>query len=710
MNSNLGIAAPPLPSEGGMIPWSEFLALCEKLKQMGKVPILLGARTTPWAFTPLFDYVNFRLNGPEFRNRLLAGNETWLDPRVGDVFKALGSLFDKGYVNSNWLEIDAWSTIGMMLNGEQYGMTFFIPGVYSSDMLRDNLVSWFPFPKMKDGVLVGEMCPTDGVVMAARAATKSNFNATIKMVSTIGSAYFQNRYVQDSFWIPSHADALATKIKNPMFNHSRFLDAFLMIRNADSLGMAFDIDTLPEFANPAMDLLLEWSKNRQTIQQTMQSLERLRLEVYVGLVSQPLVTPSSGMFTHPIYVNLTAVTTGSVIYYTTDGSVPTTDSEVYTGPILIALSGRTLLQAFADKKGMLPSKRLQVAFTLDLSSEKQVISLSSGAEIGSQVAAAFGLLIVIIVSVLSMRYQDTPVFRSSTPLFMQMMLVGASLVLSSVFVISQELSPSARSVSTSKALCNLQAWMLGLGFVLCMSCLVLKTWRISKIFGNTSLSVMQIPNQELLRKVGAMMLIEIIINALWTGLDPLRPTLISLDTTSQTWSCRSDFFFQFMGVSVGYKALILIAATYLAIRTREVPSAFNESKQIGFAIYNTAFLASMSLPLSFVVTLLPAHALRMIGILVSSIVSVIIFFGPKLYIAMFCPELNKNQTVAGKTAMTLSAVSTLSHKELTQEQCKEIASLFLDVSTKMQQANADTVTQELDRVVQKIATLSSKSP
>ncbi len=61
------------------------------------------------------------------------------------------------------------------------------------------------------------------------------------------------------------------------------------------------------------------------------------------------------------------------IYYTTDGSVPGTDSAAYTGPI--ALSGTTILRAVAVEEGALPSPVATLSFFLNEGHSLPVLSL-----------------------------------------------------------------------------------------------------------------------------------------------------------------------------------------------------------------------------------------------------------------------------------------------------------------------------------------------
>ena len=55
-------------------------------------------------------------------------------------------------------------------------------------------------------------------------------------------------------------------------------------------------------------------------------------------VSKPEFSPKGGLFMEPQTVSITCATEGATIYYTTDGTEPTTDSDVYTEPLDIDAS------------------------------------------------------------------------------------------------------------------------------------------------------------------------------------------------------------------------------------------------------------------------------------------------------------------------------------------------------------------------------------
>jgi hypothetical protein len=58
----------------------------------------------------------------------------------------------------------------------------------------------------------------------------------------------------------------------------------------------------------------------------------------ISVVATPSISPVTGTYAGTQDVTITDATAGSTIYYTTDGTVPTSSSTVYTGPIPIAVS------------------------------------------------------------------------------------------------------------------------------------------------------------------------------------------------------------------------------------------------------------------------------------------------------------------------------------------------------------------------------------
>lgn len=81
-------------------------------------------------------------------------------------------------------------------------------------------------------------------------------------------------------------------------------------------------------------------------------------------VATPVLTPTSQSFFTSLPVNISDTTPSSTIFYTTDGSTPTTSSPVYTGTITVA-STKTI-QAMATASGLLNSAIGSGTYTLSI--------------------------------------------------------------------------------------------------------------------------------------------------------------------------------------------------------------------------------------------------------------------------------------------------------------------------------------------------------
>lgn len=81
-----------------------------------------------------------------------------------------------------------------------------------------------------------------------------------------------------------------------------------------------------------------------------------------GACEIPVAEPAGGEYEGTVMVELTSGTEGAEIHYTTDGTNPTKDSPVYTGPIPISSS--TILKAIATKENYGNSKVLIQSYTI----------------------------------------------------------------------------------------------------------------------------------------------------------------------------------------------------------------------------------------------------------------------------------------------------------------------------------------------------------
>lgn len=83
---------------------------------------------------------------------------------------------------------------------------------------------------------------------------------------------------------------------------------------------------------------------------------------YTVQVPQPVISPVTGAYSTPQVVTITDSQSGATIYYTVDGSDPTTSSPVYAGQFTV--SANTVVKAFAAASGYENSNVASATFTI----------------------------------------------------------------------------------------------------------------------------------------------------------------------------------------------------------------------------------------------------------------------------------------------------------------------------------------------------------
>ncbi|XP_041796793.1 extracellular calcium-sensing receptor-like [Chelmon rostratus] len=253
-------------------------------------------------------------------------------------------------------------------------------------------------------------------------------------------------------------------------------------------------------------------------------------------------------------------------------------------------------------------------------------------------AAVSGAAVTAAVFVVFLHYRKTPMVRANNSELSFLLLVSLKLcfLCSLVFI-------GRPSVWT----CRFQQAAFGISFVLCVSCLLVKTIVVLAVFRSAR------PGAETLMKWfgpgqqrGSVFLftcIQVIICAVWLSLSPPVPQRdLGFQGSKVTLECAMASVVGFSLV-LGYIGLLACTCLLLAFLARKLPDNFNEAKLITFsmlifcAVWVAFVPAYVSSPGKYVV------AVESFAILASSYGLLLCIFAPKCFIILLRPEKNSKK-------------------------------------------------------------------
>jgi len=238
---------------------------------------------------------------------------------------------------------------------------------------------------------------------------------------------------------------------------------------------------------------------------------------------------------------------------------------------------------------------------------------------------ALFLGMLVVCHVFLALYRTHPVVKRSSPLFGQLVVLGCE-----CFVVALLL----RLPSQTEASCIAEQFLLSVGFSLFVGSLVVKTWRIDRIFNSGRLSKVSLPDTELLKVLAVYSSLDLLIVVLWAGISPPSPELEAHSSEGFTFVqvCSSSQDSPFRIATYLLRALALLAGAAFAVRLRDVSDAFNESKFLAVTVYNVSLLSAVVLGVLLIGSNDPvvSMTLYVAGLTLAVMVSAAIFVGSKM--------------------------------------------------------------------------------
>ncbi|XP_062125166.1 gamma-aminobutyric acid type B receptor subunit 2 isoform X4 [Drosophila sulfurigaster albostrigata] len=211
-------------------------------------------------------------------------------------------------------------------------------------------------------------------------------------------------------------------------------------------------------------------------------------------------------------------------------------------------------------------------------------------------ASVIGVIIATVFLAFNIKYRNQRYIKMSSPHLNNLIIIGCMLTYLSIIFLG--LDTTLSSVAAFPFICTARAWILMAGFSLAFGAMFSKTWRVHSIFTDLKLNKKVIKDYQLFMVVGVLLAIDIAIITTWQIADPFYRETKQLEpkhheniddvlVIPENEYCQSEHMTIFVSIIYAYKGLLLVFGAFLAWETRHVSiPALNDSKHIGFSVYN----------------------------------------------------------------------------------------------------------------------------
>jgi multiple sugar transport system substrate-binding protein/raffinose/stachyose/melibiose transport system substrate-binding protein len=257
--------------------WDEFITVSDTLMSNGITPIALGTHNyDPVGAFYWVDYLNLRLNGPEFHAEFVRGQHPYEDSRIVDVFETWKYLFDNGYFSEKARSMRLADSLNEVLE-EKAGMilTSSIDVGQLPDKLQSKL-DFFPFPVIDPEVPIGEVGITFGYVIPADAQHPEE---AIEFLAYAASVEGQTAQAQQ---FSPNAGVLPVNLEVDAADLSPTTRQGLeLIRKADHVGQPYISSWVPgALWNAAYSVFSKFFRNQDNLETVLNEMEKTRQETF----------------------------------------------------------------------------------------------------------------------------------------------------------------------------------------------------------------------------------------------------------------------------------------------------------------------------------------------------------------------------------------------------------------------------------------------
>ena len=250
--------------------YDEFLNNCKKLKAKGIASVAIGTKFL-WTAAGWFDYLNLRTNGLDYHIDLMLGKTKYTDEGVVNTFKNWARAVEAGcfmddHQNYSWQEAQA-----PLINGEAASYligNFIVPNLPEDTQSQ---LDFYQFPPINPNLELGEDAPTEIIFMPANAQNVENGKKFMAFFAQPENLTFMNDVLKQ---LSPHSGSPAPT--------DRFLKAGAEMLSKSKTAQFFDRDTTPEMAKAAMQLMVDFMLEPESMMDILEEIEEERSRIFGG--------------------------------------------------------------------------------------------------------------------------------------------------------------------------------------------------------------------------------------------------------------------------------------------------------------------------------------------------------------------------------------------------------------------------------------------
>jgi len=247
--------------------------------------------------------------------------------------------------------------------------------------------------------------------------------------------------------------------------------------------------------------------------------------------------------------------------------------------------------------------------------------------------AVLAIIGSVVLAGIFFHYRQDKLLRRSSPAFNYLIILGMDLIFISLIFYG---------LTYTSATCFLYAWLLAIGVGLCLSSILVKSYRIYRIFKNSEATALILSDGKLLKFIGLILFCEIVLLSLYSFVSGLLGPVVIQSSSDVFYKYRICLVpspaiqVAFLLLIYLFNFLILISIALFAFLTRKIDDSYSEARGIAYAVYCTILFQIIFLPLLYTTQDSTASAMTrytVTGIIIlgNGYLLLIFLFGEKLY-------------------------------------------------------------------------------